>query len=147
MDEVNLNPLDYRKFLKGIEDCKEQIKYYENVIADVVLRNSNLEVNDSVKLENKGGINKLYGVVVGAKAVIKADNEVHKLMNGGIIVGGMLPKVEACMVAINAGVSRSHILDGRIKHSLLLEIFTDEGIGTMIVSKTKEERLKKGSEN
>ena len=73
-------------------------------------------------------------------------NEVHKLMNGGIIVGGMLPKVEACMVAINAGVSRSHILDGRIKHSLLLEIFTDEGIGTMIVSKTREERLKKGSE-
>ena len=80
MDEVNLNPLDYRKFLKGIEDCKEQIKYYEYVIADVVLRNSNLEVNDSVKLENKGGINKLYGVVVGAKAVIKADNEVHKLI-------------------------------------------------------------------
>lgn len=80
MDEVNLNPLDYRKFLKGIEDCKEQIKYYKNVIADVVLRNSNLEVNDSVKLENKGGINKLYGVVVGAKAVIKADNEVHKLI-------------------------------------------------------------------
>ncbi len=74
-------------------------------------------------------------------------NEVHKLINGGIIMGGMLPKVEACMVAINAGVSRAHILDGRIKHSLLLEIFTDEGIGTMIVSKTKEERLKKGSEN
>lgn len=73
-------------------------------------------------------------------------NEVHKLMNGGIIVGGMLPKVEACMVAINAGVSRAHILDGRIKHSLLLEIFTDEGIGTMIGSKTKEERLRRGSE-
>lgn len=80
MDEVDLNPLDCRRFLKGIEDCKEQIKYYENVIADIVLRNSNLEVNDSVKLENKGGINKLYGVVVGAKAVIKADNEVHKLI-------------------------------------------------------------------
>lgn len=80
MDEVNLNPLDYRKFLKGIEYCKEQIKYYENVIADIVLKNSNLEVNDSVKLENKGGINKIYGVVVGAKAVIKDDNEVHKLV-------------------------------------------------------------------
>lgn len=80
MDEVNLNPLDYRKFLKGIEDCKEQIKYYQSVIADVVLKNSNLEVNDSVKLENKSGINKLYGIVVGAKAVIKDDNEVHKLV-------------------------------------------------------------------
>lgn len=80
MDDVNLNPLDYRKFLKGIEECKEQIRYYENVIADVVLKNSNLEVNDSVKLEKKDSINKLYGVIVGAKAVIKADNEVHKLI-------------------------------------------------------------------
>ena len=80
MDEVDLNPLDYRKFLKGIEECKEQIKYYENVLADVVLKNSSLEINDSVRLEKKDAINKLYGVVVGAKAVIKADNEVHKLI-------------------------------------------------------------------
>ena len=80
MDEVNLNPLDYRNFLKKIEECKEQIKYYENVIADVVLKNSNLEVNDSVRLEKKGAINKIHGVVVGAKAVIKADNEVHRLI-------------------------------------------------------------------
>lgn len=80
MDEFNLNPLDYRNFLKKIEECKEQIKYYENVIADIVLKNSNLEINDSVRLENKSRINKLYGVVVGAKAVIKADNEVHKLV-------------------------------------------------------------------
>ena len=80
MDEVNLNPLDYRNFLKKIEDCKEQIKYYENVIADVILRDCNLEVNNSVRLEKKDGINKIYGVVVGAKAVIKADNEVHKLI-------------------------------------------------------------------
>lgn len=80
MDEVNLNPLDYRNFLKKIEECKEQIKYYENVIADVILKDCNIETNDSVRLEKKGGINKLYGVVVGAKAVIKADNEVHKLI-------------------------------------------------------------------
>ena len=80
MDEVNLNPLDYRKFLKRIEECKEQIKYYENVIADVVLKNSNLEINDSVRLEKKDANNKIYGVVVGAKAVIKTDNEVHKLI-------------------------------------------------------------------
>ena len=80
MDEVNLNPLDYRNFLKKIEDCKEQIKYYENVIADVILRDCNLEVNNSVRLEKKDGINKIYGVVVGAKAVIKNDNEVHRLI-------------------------------------------------------------------
>ena len=80
MDEVNLNPLDYRNFLKKIEDCKEQIKYYENVIANVILEDCNLEVNNSVRLEKKDGINKIYGVVVGAKAVIKTDNEVHKLI-------------------------------------------------------------------
>lgn len=80
MDEVNLNPLDYRNFLKKIEECKEQIKYYENVIADVILKDCNIETSDSVRLEKKGGINKLYGVVVGAKAVIKTDNEVHKLI-------------------------------------------------------------------
>ena len=80
MDEVNLNPLDYRNFLKKIEECKEQIKYYENVIADVILRDCNLEINNSVRLEKKDGINKIYGVVVGAKAVIKDDNEVHKLI-------------------------------------------------------------------
>ena len=80
MDEVNLNPLDYRNFLKKIEECKEQIKYYENVIANVILQDCNLEINNSVRLEKKDGINKIYGVVVGAKAVIKADNEVHKLI-------------------------------------------------------------------
>ena len=80
MDEVNLNPLDYRKFLKGIEDCKEQIKYYENVIADVVLKNSNLEVNDSVKLYKQGAIYRVYDVVGGERAVIKDDNKVHKLV-------------------------------------------------------------------
>lgn len=80
MDEVNLNPLDYRNFLKKIEECKEQIKYYENVIADVILKNCNIEVNNSIRIEKKDGINKIYGIVVGAKAVIKTDNEVHKLI-------------------------------------------------------------------
>lgn len=80
MDEINLNPLDYQIFLKKIEECKEQIKYYENVIANVILKDCNLEINNSVKIEKKDGINKIYGVVVGAKAVIKSDNEVHKLI-------------------------------------------------------------------
>jgi acetylglutamate kinase len=48
------------------------------------------------------------------------------------LAGGMRPKLGACVDAINAGVSAAHILDGRTPHSLLLELFTDEGIGTMI---------------
>ncbi|MEW6409420.1 MAG: acetylglutamate kinase [Nitrospirota bacterium] len=50
----------------------------------------------------------------------------------GIISGGMLPKVQACLTAIDGGVSKTHIIDGRIPHALLLEIFTTEGIGTEI---------------
>jgi acetylglutamate kinase len=50
----------------------------------------------------------------------------------GALDGGMRPKLEACVAAINAGVTAAHILDGRLAHSLLLELFTDEGTGTMI---------------
>jgi len=58
---------------------------------------------------------------------------IAELIRTGIIAGGMLPKVEACRTAIGAGVRKAHIIDGRIRHSLLLEIFTDEGVGTQIV--------------
>ena len=55
-----------------------------------------------------------------------------KLMEEGYIGGGMLPKIQNCIDAIENGVSRVHILDGRIPHCLLLEIFTNKGIGTAI---------------
>ncbi len=58
--------------------------------------------------------------------------EVPGLIEEGIITGGMIPKIETCVEAINNGVKSAHIIDGRVKHSLLLEIFTTEGIGTMI---------------
>ncbi len=53
-------------------------------------------------------------------------------MDSGHLGGGMLPKIQNCINAIQDGVSRVHILDGRIPHCLLLEIFTDKGIGTAI---------------
>ncbi len=58
--------------------------------------------------------------------------ETRRLINEGVINGGMIPKVLGCVKAIGAGVQRVHIIDGRIPHSILLEIFTDTGIGTMI---------------
>ncbi len=61
------------------------------------------------------------------------ENEVNSLVRDGVIKGGMLPKVEACIAALDAGVGKAHIVDGRIAHSLLLEIFTEEGIGTQIL--------------
>lgn len=62
--------------------------------------------------------------------------EVEKLKKDGTIKGGMLPKVDACLEALEGGVEHAHIIDGRIEHSILLELFTDEGIGT-IISKDK----------
>ncbi|MDI6725280.1 MAG: acetylglutamate kinase, partial [Methanobacterium sp.] len=56
------------------------------------------------------------------------------LIKDGIITEGMLPKTMTCINAIEGGVSSAHIIDGRVKHSLLLEIFTKKGIGTMITS-------------
>ena len=60
------------------------------------------------------------------------EKEVARLTEKGTITGGMLPKVAACLTALHAGVGRTHIIDGNFMHSLLLEIYTDEGVGTLI---------------
>jgi acetylglutamate kinase len=60
--------------------------------------------------------------------------EIKELIDNGVISEGMLPKALECLQAIEAGVKKSHIIDGRLKHSLLLEIFTEEGVGTEVVS-------------
>jgi len=59
--------------------------------------------------------------------------QIDELVKEGVIGSGMLPKVEACITALRGGVSKTHIIDGRIPHSLLLEIYTEAGIGTEIV--------------
>lgn len=64
--------------------------------------------------------------------------EVRRLVESGVISGGMRPKVEACLAALDAGVRKAHIVDGRMTHSLLLEIFTREGAGTQILKGAKE---------
>lgn len=58
-------------------------------------------------------------------------SEVPMLKREGIISGGMIPKIDCCVEAVRNGVKRAHIIDGRIEHSILLELFSDEGIGTM----------------
>lgn len=58
-------------------------------------------------------------------------SDVPRLKNEGIISGGMIPKIDCCVEAVRQGVDRAHILDGRIPHSILIELFSDEGIGTM----------------
>jgi acetylglutamate kinase len=58
--------------------------------------------------------------------------EVEELIARGAISGGMIPKVKACASALRAGVHKTHIIDGRVPHALLLEIFTDKGVGTQV---------------
>ncbi len=59
-------------------------------------------------------------------------DEVDALISDGTISGGMIPKIKACVEALEAGVRKAHIIDGRVEHSILLELFTSEGIGTVI---------------
>lgn len=61
-----------------------------------------------------------------------SEAEIESMINNGIISAGMMPKVDSCITALNGGVGKAHIIDGRIPHSLLLEIYTDKGIGTQI---------------
>jgi acetylglutamate kinase len=65
--------------------------------------------------------------------------ELTELLDSGSVSQGMLPKLRACVSSVDAGVQSAHILDGRIQHSLLLEVFTPEGIGTMITSGQSDE--------
>jgi acetylglutamate kinase len=60
--------------------------------------------------------------------------EVETLIRDGVLTGGMVPKVRSAVAAIDAGVAQVHMIDGRVRHSLLLEIFTDRGVGTQIVA-------------
>jgi acetylglutamate kinase len=61
------------------------------------------------------------------------EQEIAALKNSGVIAGGMIPKVECALEALSAGVNKCHIIDGREQHAILMEIFTDRGMGTQIV--------------
>lgn len=63
-------------------------------------------------------------------------NDINRLKENGIIKGGMLPKVDCCLEAVQGGVGKAHIIDGRLPHSLLLELLSQEGVGTMITSES-----------
>jgi acetylglutamate kinase len=69
-------------------------------------------------------------------------DELDALIANGTIAGGMIPKVESCVHAVRHGVGQAHILDGRVRHVLLLEIFTDEGIGTMVTERIQMSGMK-----
>ncbi|MFM2183030.1 MAG: acetylglutamate kinase [Actinomycetota bacterium] len=104
-----------------------------NINADTVA-GAIAEALDAEKLVYLTDIEGLRRVVDDPSSLISqaSPDELDAMVAEGSIAGGMIPKVESCVRAVRAGVRRAHILDGRIPHVLLLELFTDEGIGTMV---------------
>jgi acetylglutamate kinase len=88
----------------------------------------------ALKAEKLVYLSDTEGILVKEKLISTLSKaEATKLIDAGAIFGGMIPKVTSAFDTLAAGVNKVHIIDGRIKHSLLLEIFTDEGIGTQMV--------------
>lgn len=102
-----------------------------NINADFVASAiaSSLKAEKLILLTDVPGIKDSQGKVLST--VTKG--QVLELIKEGVISGGMLPKVQACLKALDGGVAKNHIIDGRIPHCLLLEIFTKQGVGTEIV--------------
>jgi acetylglutamate kinase len=110
-----------------------------NINADTVA-GAIAEALGAEKLVYLTDIEGLRRVVDDSTSLIRqtSPDELDSLMADGTIAGGMIPKVESCVRAVRGGVRRAHILDGRIPHVLLLELFTDAGIGTMVESSYKK---------
>lgn len=102
-----------------------------NINADVVAG----EVAAAIGSEKLILLTDVEGVIDDEGELIDSlsDEEATALIDKGIIKGGMYPKVKCCLKALREGVEKTHIIDGRLMHSILLEIFTDRGIGTEVV--------------
>ncbi|MBI3004004.1 MAG: acetylglutamate kinase, partial [Ignavibacteriales bacterium] len=88
----------------------------------------------ALKAEKLVYLSDIEGILVNKKLISTLTKpEAFRLIEQGSIFGGMIPKVQSAFDTVAAGVRKVHIIDGRVKHSLLLEIFTDEGIGTQMI--------------
>ena len=107
-----------------------------NINADIVAGEiaSALKAEKLILLTDVEGI-KATDEKTGEQGILHAltADEVHRLIKNKVITNGMIPKVLGCLNALENGVNRTHIIDGRVPHCLLLEIFTNKGIGTMIM--------------
>ncbi len=131
-----LNVLTERNYIPiispiGIDEEGESL----NLNADTVAGNMASKI-DAEKLIILTDVPGILADPSDANSLIRKINvdEIRELIKDGTIKEGMLPKTLTCIDAIEGGVSSAHIIDGRVKHSLLLEIFTKKGIGTMITS-------------
>jgi acetylglutamate kinase len=103
-----------------------------NINADIVAG----EVASALKAEKLVLLTDVDGVLDADKKLVHTmdDHKALRMIEAGTIEGGMFPKVKCCLKALRQGVRKSHIIDGRLKHAVLLEMFTDRGIGTEITT-------------
>jgi acetylglutamate kinase len=122
---------DYIPVIAPIGVGSEGASY--NINADLVAGKvaSVLEAEKLMLLTNVAGLQDKQGEVLTGLDVKRVD----ELVADGTIYGGMLPKIQCALDAVNAGVAASHIIDGRVDHAVMLELFTDEGVGTLITNK------------
>jgi len=135
IDPQIIHVLDKEGFIPVISSIGTCDGETYNINADLVAG----EIAASLKAEKLIMLTDIRGILRDQKdeksliSTIKV-SEIDQLKQDGVISGGMLPKVEACVIALRESVKKTHIIDGRISHSILLEIFTDSGIGTQIIA-------------
>jgi acetylglutamate kinase len=108
-----------------------------NVNADVVAAELAIALG-AEKLVFLNDVPGLIGPTGELLSELSADQCLDLLARGGVVEGGMIPKLESAADAIKAGVGRVHLVDGRVEHSLVLELFTPEGVGTMVTPEVGE---------
>lgn len=135
VESINPNvieALDRNKFIPVIAPIGigSQGETY-NINADLVAG----KIASSLRAEKLVLLTDVEGLLDKKKRLISAidSKKVRKYIKDGIISEGMIPKVTCCLEALKEGVGKTHIIDGRVKHALLLEVFTDVGVGTEIV--------------
>jgi acetylglutamate kinase len=115
----------------GVDDAGQAYNVNADTVAGAIAES--LQAEKLVYLTNVPG---LYGDLADEASLISRIDvdRLAALADDGVLSDGMIPKVRSCVEAVKSGVSRAHILDGRIPHALLLEFFTREGIGTMVIA-------------
>ena len=135
--EINptvINTLDENKFIPVIAPVGvgEQGETY-NINADLVAGHiaQSLGAEKLILLTDVEGVKNKKGDLLSTLKIRQA----CRLIEDGVVAAGMIPKVRCCIEALEGGVGKTHIIDGRVKHAILLEIFTEEGVGTEVVRK------------
>lgn len=134
---VKANPAILERLLEGgiipviSPVCGDSEGRSYNVNADVVA----CEVAKAIKADKVIFLTDTLGVLGADGELLESikTQEVEGLINQGVISGGMIPKILSCVDCLNSGVKKVHIIDGRVEHSLLLELFTSDGVGSEIV--------------